>query len=261
MRPLEIAEQSEIPLILKTVKNLFKARGLLYQDAAKRLGVSETTVKRYLTGHGLTVDILEKICGLIDVRLTDLLDMARGPDRSLPDLSERKERDLANDPFLAALFYLLSQGYAAEALQRDFGLSDEQLSDYLATLERLRLIERFPFNRIKVKVRRDFTVMPGGPLMKLARETLLRDLIKRFEITDKDWMVTYAKLSATSVQKIRELQQELLKAISAIAAHDQDLPPDVAAWNGFVFMMRPVDIGGLRNWQPAIQESADKGDT
>ena len=135
MRPLEATEYSEIPQILKTVKNLLKAKGLLYQDAATQLGVSETTVKRYLTGHGLTVDILEKICALVDVRLTDVLDMSRGADKSLPDLSEKKEQGLANDPFLAALFYLLSQGYTAEALQRDFGLRDTEMNRYLVTLE------------------------------------------------------------------------------------------------------------------------------
>jgi transcriptional regulator with XRE-family HTH domain len=256
MRPLELADHSEIPLILKTIKNLFKARGLHYQDAAARLGVSETTVKRYLTGHGLTVDILEKVCALVDIRLTDLLDMSRMPDRSLPNLSEEKEQDLASDPFLAALFYLLSQGYTPEALQRDFSLSDQQIADYLATLERLKLIQLFPLNRIKIKIRRNFTVTRGGPLMKLVREALLTDLFKRFDITDEDWMITYAKLSVPSLQRIRELQQEFVKAIFAIAAEDKDLPSDVADWNGIFFMMRPIDIGGLRNWRPTANRGA-----
>src|SRR3984885_6385641 len=66
-------DQSEIPLLLRALKSQLKARGLLYHDVAEKLGVSETTVKRYLTGHSLTVEILEDLCGVVDIRLSDLL--------------------------------------------------------------------------------------------------------------------------------------------------------------------------------------------
>ena len=93
--------------------------------------------------------------------------------------------------------------------------------------------------------------------MKLVRETLLIDLFKRFDITDKDWMITYGKLSAASLGRIRELQQAFVKAISAIAAEDKELPSDVAEWNCIFFMTRPIDIGSLRNWRSTTRHGAE----
>src|ERR1700743_1384557 len=110
-------DQSEIPLLLRALKSLLKAKGLLYLDVAEKLGVSEPTVKRYLTGHSLTVEILEDLCRIVDVRLSDVLAMSQEePER--PSLSPEEEELLVKDPFQAGGFYLLSHGFSPAAIPR-----------------------------------------------------------------------------------------------------------------------------------------------
>ena len=70
-------ERTEIPAILGTLKRLYRSKGILYRDVARMLDLSETTVKRYLTGHGLTVEILESLCRIVGLRMSDAFAIAQ----------------------------------------------------------------------------------------------------------------------------------------------------------------------------------------
>ncbi len=258
MRTWLMDEGSEIPAVLYTLKNLFKAKGLLYHDIAETLGTSETSVKRYLTGHNVTLETLEALCRIVGLRLSDVIEMAQ-EETEWSVLSLEEEQFLATEPFLAALFYMLSQGLTPAILQRDFGIGDAEMNDYLGTLDRLGLIKLFPYNRIKLRVSRNFNVQQGGPLMRLAYETLLKDFFENFEIDNPDWSFTYAKLSDSSLERVRELVRNFVIAFERIADADRELPSDIAKWYGFLSMLRPVDIGGLRSRSALNHANKEKG--
>jgi len=240
-------ERTEIPAILTMLKRLLKAKGILYSEVARRLGLSETTVKRYLTGHGLTVEILERLCRIVDMRLSDAFAIAE-EDIGEASLSLENEQELAKEPFLAALFYLLAQGLTPETLHRDFEIRDADLNRYLTTLDRLGLIKLFPHNRIRVSVSRNFSVRRGGPLMRLAHQTLLKRFLETFDVNTPDWSFAYAKFSPSSLELVRDLFRKFIEAFEQIADGDRELPVDQAQWHGLLFMLRPIELGGLRNW-------------
>ena len=242
-------EQSEIPLLLRSLKSLLKAKGLLYHDVAERLGVSETTVKRYLTGHSLTVDILEDICHVVDVRLSELLALVED-ERGQPILSPQEEEVLAADAFLSGIFYLLARGYTPALIQRDFRLTDAEMNRHLTTLDRLGLIRLFPYNRVRVLVRRNFNVQKGGAMMRLVHDAVLKDFFSKFEVSMPDWLFGYGKLSPASLERVRALARNFMEAFDDIAEADRELTLDLAGWHGFFFMLNPVDLAGLKNWQP-----------
>jgi transcriptional regulator with XRE-family HTH domain len=242
-------DQSEIPVLLRELKSLLKARGFLYHDVAERMGVSEPTVKRYLTGHGLTVEILEDLCHVVDVRLSDLLAMSQGePER--PSLSPEEEQFLVRDAFQAAVFYLLSHGFSPAAIQRDFQLTDAELNGYLTALDRLGLIRLFPYNRVRVLVGRNFNVQKDGAMAQLAHDAMLKDFFREFDMATPDWQFSFGKLSPSSLERVRELTRNFVDAFDTIAEADAELTLDLADWYGFFCMFQPVNLAGLRTWSP-----------
>ena len=68
--------------LLEILKERFRAQGLRYSDLADKLSVGERTIKRYLSGHGLSPSILERLCFLAGVRLSEIA----------LELEEREER-------------------------------------------------------------------------------------------------------------------------------------------------------------------------
>ena len=242
-------EQSEIPVLLRVLKSLLKAKGLLYLDVAEKLGVSEPTVKRYLTGHSLTVEILEDLCRIVDVRLSDVLAMSQEePER--PSLSPEEEELLVRDPFQAGVFYLLSHGFTPATIQRDFRLTDAELNGYLTALDRLGLVRLFPYNRVRVLVGRNFNVQTDGAMARLAHDSLLKDFFSRFDMKTPDWRFSFGKLSPSSLERVRELAANFVDAFDTIAEADSELTLDLADWYGFFCMFQPVDFARLRNWPP-----------
>jgi len=242
-------DHSEIPALLRALKSLLKARGLLYSDVADRLGVSETTVKRYLTGHSLTVDILEDLCRVVDARLSDLLTISREEMQQVV-LSLEAEQTLSQDAVLALIFYLLARGLAPATVQRDFEFTDAEINGYLTTLDRLGLIRLFPYNRVRVLVGRNFNVQVGGPLARLAHDAFIKDIFSNFDVTMPDWLFGFGKLSPSSVERVRELARNFMEAFDDIAEADRELPLDLAEWHGFFFMLKPIDLASLKNWPP-----------
>jgi transcriptional regulator with XRE-family HTH domain len=242
-------DQSEIPPLLRALKSLLKARGFFYHDVAEKLGVSEITVKRYLTGHSLTIDILEDLCRIVDVRLSDLLAMSQEePER--PTLSPEEEEFLVKDPFQAGVFYLLSHGFTPATIQRDFQLTDAEMNGYLTALDRLGVVRLFPYNRVRVMVGRNFNVQNGGAMAKLAHDAMIKDFFTKFDIAAPDWQFSFGKLSPSSLERVRDLAREFLDAFDAIAAADRELTLDLADWYGFFCMFRPVELANLKQWPP-----------
>ena len=242
-------EQSEIPVLLRVLKSLLKAKGLLYHDVAEKLGVSEPTVKRYLTGHSLTIELLEDLCRIVDVRLSDLLAMAQEePER--PSLTPEEEEFLVRNPFQAGVFYLLSHGFTPATIQRDFQLTDAELNGYLTALDRLGLIRLFPYNRVRVLVGRNFNVQKDGAMAKLAHDSLMKDFFSKFDMKTPDWRFSFGKLSPSSLERVRELAGSFVDAFDTVAEADSELTLDLADWYGFFCMFQPVDFAGLKNWSP-----------
>jgi transcriptional regulator with XRE-family HTH domain len=251
-------DQSEIPLLLRELKSLLKARGLLYQDVAGRLGVSEPTVKRYLTGHGLTVEILEELCRIVDVRLSDLLAMIQGEPERL-SISPEEEAFLVRDAFQAGVFYLLAHGFSPAAIQRDFQLTDPELNGYLTALDRRGLIRLFPYNRVRVLVGRNFNVQKDGAMAKLAHDAMLKDFFREFDMATPDWQFSFGKLSPSSLERVRELARNFVDAFDTIAEADSELTLDLANWYGFFCMFQPVNLAGLKSWSPNATEQVSLG--
>lgn len=87
--------------------------------------------------------------------------------------------------------------------------------------------------------------------MRLAHDAILKDFFSSFDIGQPDWLFGYGKLSPSSLERVRELARDFIQAFDKIAATDRELTLDMAAWHGFFFMLRPVDLGALKDWAPA----------
>jgi transcriptional regulator with XRE-family HTH domain len=235
-------ESSEIDVLLRTLKNVFKSRGLLYQNIAESMGVSETTVKRYLTGHGLTVDILERLCRVAELRVSDLFAVLRESEQVLPPLTHADEEKLAAEPFMAIFFYLLAKGHSVQSLQVDFKLNDAELNRYLTKLDKWGLIQLYPFNRIRMRVSPLSQVERGGPLARSARKDSLEPMVRTFDLAKDVWSFSIDKLSPGSMEKATQLLREFTDALAKIAERDRELSRAASDYYGLFVLMKPIEI-------------------
>ena len=79
------------------LKQCLKQRNLTYADLAKKIRMSEASVKRLLSQNTMTLSRLEEICQALDLDFYTLARMARGTSEQLAELSLPQEKALAQD--------------------------------------------------------------------------------------------------------------------------------------------------------------------
>jgi transcriptional regulator with XRE-family HTH domain len=235
---------SDIPEILRALKGLLKSQGLTYQAVADTLKISRITVKRYLSGRGLTVGALEKLCSVVGLTLADITEIAKyRQDDSKGYLTVTQEEELFAQPFLAIIFILLSRGWSPDQLKAEFKLNDVELDGYLIKLDKLKLIELHPFGRIRMLVGHPFQVIPGRPLSR-GFDRYVKDDLFRTDVLSNDvtYRYNYFKMSRGSQQKFTTMLDDLLKATEQLTVQERNLPSDAASWQSVFVLVSPVKL-------------------
>lgn len=215
---------TELDQLLSTLKRLLKARGMTYRDLAVALDLSEASVKRLFASGSFSLERLLQISHLLGFTLAELSQEAAAGGQRLRTLSEAQERELvSDDKLLLVAVCVLNQWSLADILSV-YRLSEAECIQRLARLDRLRLIELLPGNRVRLNVARDFDWLPNGPIHRFfLRQGLGEFLASDFAGGDEvlgfaHGMLTEAALAQLQAevrrlrQKFAELHQESLAA-------------------------------------------------
>src|ERR1044071_3429522 len=128
--------------ILVALKRGLRSRGITYAMLAKRIGLSEPSVKRILSRGSLSLPRLERICEATEISLEELVRPVNGaPSETSSTLSMAQENALAADPQLLGCFYLLTNGHTPREVAEELGADEKLLRRWLVKLDNLGLVE------------------------------------------------------------------------------------------------------------------------
>lgn len=232
-RSRKAAMQHSQSKLLKTIlKQEIRNRGLRYRDIAEHLDVSVMTVKRHLNSDRVPIEALEEISACLGLSLIELVEIAKANDgRNQLDLEHQQESALAADHALALLRQLLYSGMIVDDIINEYDIDEPTIIMLLARLDRLKLIELLPGNRVRIRGPRHIEWKPGGPM----RHEIENDMRKQFTTMDFANSEDYfgyepARLSESSVQQIEQHMRQLVRKIRVLHQVDQHLRPDQKQW-------------------------------
>ncbi|WLT31230.1 helix-turn-helix transcriptional regulator [Geothrix sp. PMB-07] len=159
------------------LRALLRRQRLTYKEVAQRLGLSEATLKRLLSGHtALTLQRVDELCQALGVTPAEVLREATvGVEVPRAVLSWEQEAALAKDTELFGVFSGLLKGLTFQ----DGSLSGpeaERVDLLLNQLVRLGLA-RFTPNGPQVLAERRYQWLSGGPLAKRYGPALRADFL------------------------------------------------------------------------------------
>jgi len=125
------------------LRNILKARAITYKDLANHLGMTESGIKKLLTGNDISVNKLERILKYADVEMQDLLDLSKGVNLKAAKLTKEQEQFLAKSKELLNLtVQLAAYDNDLEFIKKlNPKLSKAKLNKMLKDLSDLKLIE------------------------------------------------------------------------------------------------------------------------
>jgi len=233
---------SEATNLIDCVKRLLKQRGLTYKDVATELGVSEASVKRMFSIKRLTLDRLAEVARILDLTVAELAQEAAAGSARLRALEHAQERELVRDAKLLLVTVCTLNHWSIRDIVATYTLSEAEVIHRLVRLDRLRLIDLLPGNRIRLNVARDFEWLPHGPIQQFFKDVGMRQfLASPFAGEQEAFSFTHGMLTEPALAK---LQAELRKLRERFAEfHEESQALDLGKRHGVGLLV------ALREWE------------
>ena len=156
---------ANISRIISTLKQVLKKDGKTYKDVGDKLKISESSVKRLFSNGSMSLERIELICELGNMTIFELMNLAESSKKSMTRKTTlEQENSLAADEELFMTFYLLVSRWSVDDVSAYLNLSGNTIEKHLIKLDKLKLIEFHPNNRIKPLIRKSIKWLKGGPI-------------------------------------------------------------------------------------------------
>lgn len=220
---------NETQRLFDTLKRCLRSKGVTYGGLARKLSLSESSVKRLFAKGSFSVDRLERVCRAIDMSIADLVRLSSGQSTAAPDkdftLTLEQERILAGNPSLLAFFYLLLNGHPPDAVAERLGLSKRAVANFLSRLVACSLCEASNRKQVNLNARLPIAWRPDGPVRKLY-ERQVRSEFLQGEFAAKHEALNFhsAELSPASIRILMRKMDRLSADFADLAVLDVGLP-------------------------------------
>lgn len=225
--------------LIKALKKQLKAHGKTYADVASGLQLSEASVKRLFAEQSFTLQRLEKICQLIGMDISDLVQVMVSDRHTVTQLSHEQEDTIVSDLLLLMVTVCVMNGYTYEDLFTQHKLDEHEVIQKLAILDRLKIIDLLPGNRIKLRIAPNFSWLPNGPIQQFFQSKIEQDFFNsRFDQDDECLLVINGLLSSAGNADLQKKMRRLANEFSSRCEEDQSQPIEQRHGTTLVVAMR-----------------------
>lgn len=238
--------------LLAALQRRLRRDGITYAEVARRLGVSEPTVKRLFSTERLTLDRLDALCEVAGVDLAELARDAQEAQGRLSRLAREQEEQLVRDEGLLLVAVLVLNHWRFEEILAAYRYTEPALVRHLVALDRLGLIELLPGNRVRLKVARDFAWLANGPIEHWFEHKAQGDfLASGFHGEREVRRFSHGMLSRASQARLRERIERLCQEFTELHAEDAGLP--LVEKDGACVLV------AMRRWEPPVFAALKRG--
>lgn len=235
---------NEAKQLIQTIKRQLKIRGLSYRDVASALAVSEPSVKRLFASGRFTVDRLAQLSKLLGLTLAELAQEAASSEPRLKTLSAAQEDELVSDLKLLLVAVCALNHWTLADMVDIYRLSEAECLQRLLRLDRLRLIDLLPGNRVRINVARDFDWLPSGPIRRFFHAQGQGDFLdSAFSAARDSHVFAHGMLTPGAAAQFQGELRRLRQKFSEL--HEESLAFPLTQRQGMGVLM------AMREWEPA----------
>lgn len=237
---------SELAKLVDCTKRLLKQQGFTYKTVAQSLGLSEPSVKRMFATRRLTVERLIDIGNLLGFTLAELAQEAAISEGRVHSLGEAQECELISDPKLLLVCVCVLNQWTAADITRVYALTEADVISYLVRLDRLRLIDLLPGNRVRLNVARDFDWLPDGPIRGFFRLNGMGDFLGGgFAEDGETFVFANGMLTEAAAAKMQSELGRLRRRFAELHEESLSAPLEKRRGLGLLLAMREWELAAF----------------
>ncbi|MDP2713692.1 helix-turn-helix domain-containing protein [Rheinheimera sp.] len=228
--------------MLSCVKKALKQHGISYVQVAVHLQLTEASVKRLFSQKQFTMQRLEQVCQLMQLELADLLQLMSEQQQQLQQLSYEQEEEITRDLTLLLVAVSVLNRWSMQDILDWYQLSEHECIRKLVQLDRLKLIELLPNNKIRLRVSANFSWREGGPIQRFFQQKIAQEFFQaRFNSKAECLLVLNGMLSAAGNDEFQRKLRRLASEFNELNRQEASLP--LAQRNGVSIVL------AMRDWR------------
>jgi len=156
--------------IIDALKRQLKVRGMTYKSLAESLLLSESAVKHMFSTGNFSLRRLDEVCAVLEIDIGDLVSMSESQEQKIEQLSAENESEIVDDDRLLLLTYCLINYWTFDEIIKRYDIAPATGLKYLRRLDRMKVIELLPGDRVRLLVASNFGWRKNGAIEKFFRK-------------------------------------------------------------------------------------------
>ncbi len=240
------------PQLIDFLKQELRAQGVTYKTLAQQLSLSESTIKQMFSAKNFSLRRMDQICEILGIELTDLLARYDAREPKMEQLTLENERRLISDIPLLIVAYCVTNHWSMEDIMRNYDLGETECIRCLAQLDRMRMIELLPENKVKLLISKNFQWHKNGPIEQFFRtEVQARFFSGSFKSQDSLHLVKLGDLSDKSIAQIIERLNSVGELYEELSKEDRRQPFDQRFGSSMVIAIRKWEFDAFKDYLKA----------
>ena len=229
--------------LIDTLKLELRKQRITYKQVSAALNLSETSVKRLFSEEAFSVKRLEKVCELLHMDISDLVHMMEKNIDLTTQLTREQETELVSDIKLLLVALLLMNKLQFAEILGIYEISETEGIQLLARLDRMRIIELQPGNRVKLMISQNFKWISDGPIQHFFEHKVqLEFLDSSFTQVGEFRIFITGMISRTANAEIIKKIQHLAQEMNDMNIESESLPLEQRYGTSLMMAIRPWEI-------------------
>jgi transcriptional regulator with XRE-family HTH domain len=234
--------------MIDALKRQLKAKAVTYAELARRIGLSEASVKRMFAQRSFTLERLEQVLEAVGMDFAELVQAATDAPQLIAQLSYAQEQEIIGDTKLLIVAVASLNMIPLEEIVAVYKISEAEAVKYLLRLDKTGFLRLMPNNRVKLLVARTFSWIPNGPIQTWFRGEAYGDFLDaRFAGEQEIMKLVSVMLSQRSAKALLERLKQVADEFSRQHQDDARLPYEQRHSLTFMLAARP--------WMPKAFQS------
>jgi len=233
--------------LVDALKRILKGRGITYAAVATGLGLSQASVKRMFSRREFTLQRLEDVCRIAGVDFAELAHEANAEEVGMSHLTVEQEREIVSDPTLMLVALCAVGNWTLRHIVDTYDIPEAECVRCLVRLDRRKIIELGPDNRIRSLISRTFSWLPGGPIQRYFRERIESEFLSsKFDRPGELFLFVNGMLSRGSSAEVTARMRRVAGDFADLHAADRALPLSERHGASMLIAMRPWEPRAFR---------------
>ncbi len=234
--------------LIDTLKQELRKQRITYKQVSEALELSETSVKRLFSEEAFSIKRLEKVCELLHMDFSDLVRLMERNIKLTHQFTLEQEQELVSDIKLLLVGLLLMNKLTFDEIISVYDISETEGVRLLARLDRMKMIELQPGNRVKLMISQNFEWIPGGPIQKYFENTVQQEFLdSSFSKPGEFRIFASGMISPGANAELIKKMQHLAKEMHDLNVDSESLPLEQRFGTSLMMAIRPWEIQVFRD--------------